>query len=1658
MQEKSLKKSMKRLSAIVLALCMVVTAVPTYGFVTSAADTATVSSKEPIVNETTGVIYEWYDDISAYRVKTGDYYETVPEKADYVFGGWFTDSADTSDAVAGTTGGAWAKFVPEETLSVKAQINTSLKDVDLTKTDLNAVSLRLATSVDSLKYSSVGFEIAMDGNEAVDYPMEEVYKTIKVRDDESNLKDYFVNPSSVFCAASTRFATLRITMIPNTNQEFTTLDISVTPYWITKDGSKVEGIVRSNLLISDELANYADTNDTMNETAISTEASYAYYKGASDKVYFAGTYTKNAQTGNHYGITIRNGGQTREVYYDGVGIKVHSNGSISASGTYNTIQHANDIFVWSQSGNSSNASVTKNNSEVSAMLAAAAGTTHTVVWAIEENVLYGSVNGDVFLRIPMTVLCSDWVDGRYYQLGIASYNVAETTKASFAKSTYAMGKAAYGTEEAPLMVAEKEELTLTQMAYEPITGSYMSGTKTNGYAYGEAVDSKDAIAMEFNLKWQDLSNSRSGAGIYIKSGTQNKQMLFVYSGNNDYSPRIMTDYTSTDIKWIKNRFLSNPFAQRDTANIKVTIYDGTLSVLVNDVTAYQCPLNGSDLFGSNYLADESISLGVATMDSSSGLACFDDLTFYEGQEAVNLKKEKWTFYPAELTNAYAITENVKVAQGSIEAASNAEGTMYDFKLGSAANVWEVTGTMKHGAHNVNTLRQGFAFKLAGDTKPTHVLGAGNGFAPYNSSDTVTNWAYTNTTYSKYKLHNNPDINGNYFANQAADECSFKIVVAYDTAYVWLDGVLAWMLPLTEADYGAYPQGSDYELKLTYMGRGADFQQAFTDIKVKTGCEVDTELLTTLKSANDFDWVAAREMRNLTPDGELVVTNTTGAYSDVWGATSSQSIYMSGTYKMTNDKTDKMFNLSGILISDGTNVRRINLRNYGIQVSSSVETVTAPSEMSVTNLPTSANSYSFLKYTNNGVEYREYVYGIEENTVENSPVYEMLWSATGSEHQVTWAIKNHTLYVSVNGEIALIMPLERLCSEWTAENDHSYTIGVGQWINATETRGTSISNWNTLYGTDADAVLNADNSEGIVENTGMLYDAITGAYVGRYSRNFRGAYGATGKTVGLEAEITRQDKNNNLTCAGISVKSAEGSIQVYTIGDKVRIQKNEKYETENVHTITDLLPEGTITYDANGKCQVTANVENDVLYINYNGVDALQINLGDETYGIPGYVAGSDVQIGICTWNVNEGLALFRNVKIINNGVFDPQIACSQIIYGDKTPEICLTTGTITKTDNSEDMRVYFEGSSQTWEMTGTMKQEDLTQLFMQGFAVRGRKGYSEPETSYQIGEVQYLGVFNGFYTTAGWNDYYTQPTKAGGAAGDAKYYVLSDQATAYFDYSGKRTKEEVDFRLVLVDDTIYLWLDDVLSWRIPLTVDCFGGFEPGSEYELAISVPAKVKEGAAVAGTIVFDNLKVKYGEAANTEGTPKFTVKTNTVDTVDNIAGLVERTHENRTKAQKLTFAGTDANNRSTQWQASGTMYVKDDVTGNLRMGFTVGNGEQEFKFYGAAKGFIVVNNSNGWVWTYSGVIDDKYNLNADISAFFNKDARTKREIEFTALIEDDILSVYFDGVLSWQIPLTETQFGGFTAGTAYEFGVAFNSDNTEVGTAGFKNLTVCP
>ncbi|MCD7824180.1 MAG: carbohydrate-binding domain-containing protein [Oscillospiraceae bacterium] len=164
------------------------------------------------------------DNISTY---SNDSYPTTTLQYngnDYIFAGWYEDSeGETACSEVPTNSAAYAKFVDAGVMTVMAQVTAG------TTADSETTDMRFVTTVDTVKYSEVGFSITV-GSITQNVTSTSVYEKVYGGEETYNPTD--------FSDASTYFVTYILENIPT---NYFTTDIVVRACWKTQDGTTVYG-------------------------------------------------------------------------------------------------------------------------------------------------------------------------------------------------------------------------------------------------------------------------------------------------------------------------------------------------------------------------------------------------------------------------------------------------------------------------------------------------------------------------------------------------------------------------------------------------------------------------------------------------------------------------------------------------------------------------------------------------------------------------------------------------------------------------------------------------------------------------------------------------------------------------------------------------------------------------------------------------------------------------------------------------------------------------------------------------------------------------------------------------------------------------------------------------------------------------------------------------------------------------------------------------------------------------------------------------------------------------------------------------------------------------------------------------------------------------
>lgn len=1593
-----IKKMAKKLLATVLILTMIAPYMPSLSQEAKAADQT--GSKETVV-ESDGVKYVWYDDISPYRTKDSQeqYYTNSPKDSGYVFGGWFQNANDTASIKNETDGGAWAKFVPDEVFTVKAQISIAQPTTGVEFKDIlsgvEKVNLRLVTGVDSLKYSKVVFRITHLGK-TLEYPFQDVLTEIDVKEDET--KDFeAVEPRDVFGDAAIRFATIRIVGVSSAKDRYLK-DWEVTPLIVTQDGTMVSGVTREQLYIADALSNVTDgegftaeeDNVTYNHTnATTTTPSYQYLKGASDTVYLSGAYTTDGTGTNTFGLAIRSAGVERYVVFDGHGFKVMTEEGAEAykQNTYTTAR-ADAVQVWVDSAKKDNPII----SELNTLLTSSSATEGNVVWAISDNVLYCNVAGKGAFRVPMTILCDTWVSGRTYQVGVVGYNTVDAENSM----TYTQTKFLLGEKANNKLIAPASEITsFKKMGYDPISGAYISEYSTAGTGVATTpANSSTALGISADIDWPASNTSAAGITIVL-DGDDSKSIQYLllkedrarlhgsYAWSSTYIPK-PGDTLMTGINGTKN--------ENGVVSIKAAIYDDKLSVLINDTTTYQVEL--SELFGVDYTGQQTISIGLGTYSAYEGAPRFTNVEVYEGQDAIDMKMEHWTFL---VESATANIVSYDVTTGTVNATDYGQ-----LQLQGTSNVWEISGTLSHDVVSERPWIL-YGFGISSGTNGVRVWEIAEGFNYDNSTTAgyVARVGQHKETQYVFKTVDTKKMD----VETAVDPMTFKAMVLDDIFYFWLNDRLTWRISVQSMN-SAVEAGSEYNMALYSWNK---LQAEFENLVVRTGSEVDADFLETMKIAKEARWQNATTNWEMNEDGTIARYNENQSLTD-WQSVAfnrySTDIYATGTWRKTTDTVSDF----GIFIEGSDGNRRSVLFNGNGFISGSNDEDKAEHKLVAGG----------------------YVYALDKD--DNSPIEKMLTGST-KEHDVIYAITDNTLYVKVNDCIAGIIPMSVICNAWTDEAAVEFAVGLT--YNAQENIETaSFANAQVKYGNDALSHLIAEtevaSNMNSTDGSKVVYNPIDGAYIAKYIDSSAVLYGnVSAATVGIQTDIQWRDMTSSDGAVGISVKSATTgkSVEWMLRADNKTLRKLENaiWSQRVDTTLTSVTP-----FNSQEQCRLSAVVQNGTLKLMCNGdiiyTEALSTYLDDYN--------NEDVMLGIATNNSDEGIAYFRNVSYYTGE------DAVNLLPDDANKDVDVSECGLSKLENASStmdengLNIYrsatrdgvsvatIDGANNEWSISGTMKQPDLGRLLPQGFVIT-----SGDKT------LKLLGQENGFVSVVNDGEWNSDNTNIGSSATYNSYFAGTE-----------RTSTSVDFTLKISSDKIYFYTTN-LVWIIDLTSETYGGFTAGSNYTVSF-----VMEDYALEGS--FENVKIQRGSDIE-----KIFEVDESVGTYETTTAVISETlgtiSKNSDAAETIFFDG-----RSQTWEIKGTM-TQENLMQRIRQGFVVRDPQTGTvcKFTAEDRGFLKVD-SVGWKWFSVKTNNEKNILDESQTRTFARidtesGSRQSKTIDFRIVVKDDVMFVFLNGVLSWRISLTFANMGGFTAGSDYQLGVTWfsnaNSDNASVTDTGF-------
>ena len=249
-------KTVKQFIAGLLSLALVVAGCVTIPTDAEAAGTSAVQYQK--VGAATFKIC-----IESHSAPACDMTQLIPDASGYLFAGWFKYVDDStcggvikSSSDIGSDAYVYAKFVPARLAGVSCQIGVDAEASGST-------TLRAVSAVDSTNYKAVGFNVhgrQTVGNKTYDWPMYEyntdstaqstkVYsglQTYKYNDDRTEIIEGDVKqPEDIFGQGAEGFK-FTVMNLSDIQAAYWGITIVIRPYWITMDGTYVEGTAEFN--------------------------------------------------------------------------------------------------------------------------------------------------------------------------------------------------------------------------------------------------------------------------------------------------------------------------------------------------------------------------------------------------------------------------------------------------------------------------------------------------------------------------------------------------------------------------------------------------------------------------------------------------------------------------------------------------------------------------------------------------------------------------------------------------------------------------------------------------------------------------------------------------------------------------------------------------------------------------------------------------------------------------------------------------------------------------------------------------------------------------------------------------------------------------------------------------------------------------------------------------------------------------------------------------------------------------------------------------------------------------------------------------------------------------------------------------------------------
>lgn len=1118
--------------------------------------------------------------------------------------------------------------------------------------------------------------------------------------------------------------------------------------------------------------------------------SYVNFVGSGKTVYLAAEYALTGSKSNMFGITLESGGTSRQIrfQYQGVGVmKDHTAnaGTLLENNAvygYNTAGAGGNTYIWAQ--NTAGLNGMEKDSVIQKMLANRNASTHEIIWAVYEGVLYCNVDGETAVRLPLNLLDKGWTADKEYSIGVSAFDGTGTDD----ELTVSNIRLAFNEEAEKKLVLDDQvnASEIKRMDYDVITGSYMASSSAGAaYLYGDVTAGNSGIAADIQLV--DKDNSNSAVGVTLKVGDKSHQ--YVIEGMNSQI-RHQQDHGWNNITWVTAQVtkLVTPVDKDGETEVQAFVKDGYFYIFYNGVQAH-C-VNMLALFP-EYTDKTEASVGLYSWDASNGLARFRNIELLDKAAVDAVKTEQWGFYSEDMVRL----SDYDFAEGTIIRVNN------DWKkaaLLGTAKAWQVSGTMNVTA-SANAENIPMGFRVESGDKSLIVLGSYRGITYQTHADEV--FKFDNQGTSVYAFN---DKNQAFFGSHTAKRSvAFETLVYEDVLYVWYDGEICWRLPLTDEKFGGFEEGASYKLSL-YFGAvdgkndaELEAEGSMTDLTVQMGPQVEAD--ETLLAAINKNLSVWNDMSVMHVTGSMAQTlesvEIVGGKNYAYFNGSADQIYLSADCVLTPSAAagfeGKTFNF-GISLRQGEVSRQVF---FGLNGNLSV----------------------MQNHTGTYTLYTPGRYVWVQNTTNNNLIDKLV--SGGESCHVEWIVVEDMLYGRLDGFVFVKLPLSEVFGDdYVADSD--YEVGFARW-NAEKAGDVDFNDIELIFGEAVGEKLASDAKIEDAELHHMEYEGVGGSYRPNSIMNPTYLYG--GKNVGkqaVSAVVTMLDPQNTRSSSGITLRNFRTgeSVQILASADgKVRMQFGHDM-TYSVD-LTDYVQNDAVAYE-NGICELTAVVKDGKLYVLYNGVQAGSIPV---SLVLPGSEESDELQLGVTTIDADKGLVDYFDITFVSGDDVD-DIETDDTTFGDFkfltgsviNADVDHLAGNVKPVTAGQGVNATFLQSEKIWQVGGTMQvgaTAESAALPMGFKIVSGDKS------------LLIMGSYRGFmYQIAGGElQYHNQGNTV---------YAFNDVTQSFFGAS--TAQRSVAFRAVIYQDILYVFFNGEICWRVPLTDAKFGGFAAGSEYKVGI--------------------------------------------------------------------------------------------------------------------------------------------------------------------------------------------------------------------------------